>query len=66
QAGHEIVVVLGHPEFYSRFGFSSAKSHGIDCEFDVPADVFMVMELRDGALAGRTGLVRYQPEFRSF
>jgi putative acetyltransferase len=65
QAGHEIVVVLGHPDFYSRFGFVPTKHRGIHCEFDVPDDVFMIMELRQGALAGRGGLVKYQPEFKS-
>jgi putative acetyltransferase len=65
QAGHEIVVVLGHPDFYGRFGFVPTRYRGIRCEFDVPDDVFMVMELRQGALAGRGGLVRYQPEFKS-
>ncbi|UCE47563.1 MAG: N-acetyltransferase [Phycisphaerales bacterium] len=65
QAGHEIVVVLGYPDFYSRFGFVPTKHRGIHCEFDVPDDVFMIMELRQGALAGRGGLVKYQPEFKS-
>ena len=65
QAGHEIVVVLGHPDFYARFGFVPTRYRGIHCEFDVPDDVFMVMELRQGALAGRGGLVKYQPEFKS-
>lgn len=64
-AGHEIVVVLGHPEFYGRFGFSPARPLGIRVEFDVPDDVFMVMELREGAVAGRGGIAKYQPEFRS-
>ena len=31
---YDFVVVLGHPEFYSKFGFSPAKPHGISCEFD--------------------------------
>ena len=65
QAGHEIVVVLGHPDFYGRFGFVPTRHRGIHCEFDVPDDVFMVMELCQGALAGRGGLVKYQPEFKS-
>lgn len=65
QAGHEIVVVLGHPDFYPRFGFVPTRHRGIHCEFDVPDNVFMVMELRQGALAGRGGLVKYQPEFKS-
>jgi putative acetyltransferase len=65
QAGHEIVVVLGHPDFYGRFGFVPTRHRGIHCEFDVPDDAFMIMELRQGALAGRGGLVKYQPEFKS-
>ena len=65
KAGHEIVVVLGHPDFYGTFGFVSTRHRDIRCEFDVPDDVFMVMELRQGALAGRGGLVKYQPEFKS-
>ena len=32
----------------------------------VPAEVFMVLELEAGALAGRSGVVRYQPEFSAF
>ena len=60
---HEVVVVLGHPNYYPRFGFSPAKSYGIRCEYDVPEEVFMVLELRQGALAGRSGMVKYQPEF---
>ena len=62
--GHEIIVVVGEPAFYSRFGFVAAKGKGIDCEFDVPDEVFMVLELRENALAGRAGVVYYQNEFR--
>ncbi len=63
EAGHEIVVVLGHPGYYPRFGFAPAMTHGIGRELDVPDGAFMVMELREGALGGRSGVVRYQPEF---
>ena len=61
--GHEVVFVLGHPEFYPRFGFTPARAQGLTCEYPVPDEVFMVAELRAGALAGRTGLVKYRPEF---
>ncbi len=61
--GHEIVVVLGHPDYYPRFGFVPASTYGIRCEYDVPNEVFMVLELREGALSGRSGTVKYQPEF---
>jgi putative acetyltransferase len=63
--GERVVFVLGHPRYYPRFGFRPSKPLGIDCEYDVPADVFMVAELEPGALAGRRGTVRYRPEFGS-
>jgi putative acetyltransferase len=65
RAGDEIVVVLGDPAYYRRFGFVSAKSLGLQCEFDVPDDVFMVLALREGALERTYGIVRYQPEFNA-
>ena len=62
--GHEVVFVLGHAEYYPRFGFRPAAPEGIGCEFPAPDENFMVAELRRGALAGRRGVVRYAPEFR--
>ncbi len=61
--GHEIVFVLGHPNYYPRFGFVPAKSKTIKCEFEVPDEAWMVLELREGTLAGRQGTVSFQPEF---
>jgi len=61
---HEIVVVLGHPDYYPRFGFVAAKPKGIECEFEVPEEAWMLLELREGALAGRSGTVKFQPEFQ--
>ena len=63
--GHEIVIVLGHPDYYPRFGFVPAKPTGIDCEFDAPEEAWMILELREGALAGKRGIVRFQPEFNA-
>jgi len=62
RAGYEAVVVVGHPEYYPRFGFRRASVFGLRCEFDVPDDVFMAMELNPGALSGG-GELRYAPEF---
>lgn len=61
--GHTFAVVLGHPEYYPRFGFVPASVRGLGCEFDVPAEAFMVLELRSGALDGARGVVHYRPEF---
>jgi putative acetyltransferase len=61
--GHDIIFVIGHPEYYPRFGFMVAKEKGFRCEYTVPDEVFMVAELRPGALNGKRGLVKYLPEF---
>lgn len=61
--GHNIVVVLGHSEYYPRFGFMPARLKGLRCQYDVPDEVFMVAELEPGALGGREGLVKYHPAF---
>jgi putative acetyltransferase len=61
--GENVVVVLGHPHYYPRFGFVPASSRGLSSEYPVPDDVFMVAELAPGALGGRSGLVKYHPEF---
>jgi predicted N-acetyltransferase YhbS len=63
-AGHRIVIVLGHPKYYRRFGFRPAR--GIGIEPPDPAwsdDAFMALELEPGALAGVRGTARYSPPF---
>ena len=61
--GHEIVVVIGHPEYYPRFGFVPAGPSGIKWEHEVYEDAFMFIELNSGALAGRTGVVKFHSAF---
>jgi putative acetyltransferase len=63
RAGHGCIVVVGHPGYYPRFGFVPASQHGVAWEHPVPDEAFMLLELRPGALGGRGGVVRYQPEF---
>jgi putative acetyltransferase len=63
RVGFDVIVVLGHPNYYPRFGFVPAGPKGLRCVYDVPEDVFMVMELKPGALGGRRGLVKYHPKF---
>lgn len=62
---YQVVVVIGHPKFYPRFGFRPGSAFGLRSEFDVPDDVFMVAELMPGALAGMGGVVAYIREFGS-
>ena len=61
---HDIVVVLGNPEFYSSLGFLQADTYGIKWEIDVPPEAFMVRELRTGALGKIKGIVKYHPQLR--
>jgi putative acetyltransferase len=61
--GCNVVVVVGHPEYYPRFGFVPAGQKELRCEYPVPDEVFMVAELKPGALDGQRGLVKYRPEF---
>lgn len=63
QRGYAAVVLVGHPEFYPRFGFVPGHTKGLQCEFPVADEAFMALELSAGALAGAAGLVRYRPEF---
>ena len=65
ELGCDAVVVLGHPAYYPRFGFVPASKYGISSEYDVPDDVFMLIELRPGALRGVAGTVSYDEAFGS-
>lgn len=57
------VVVLGHPEYYPRFGFHAASQFGLRCNYEVPDEAFMALELRPQALASVSGVVHYHPLF---
>jgi putative acetyltransferase len=63
EKGEPFVVVLGHADYYPRFGFERASRFGIRAPMDVPDANLMALELRAGALAGVSGVVRWAPEF---
>jgi putative acetyltransferase len=65
ELGVGAVVVLGHREYYPRFGFVPSTHFGFDCEYDVPADVFMAIELQPGSLRGASGTIKYHPAFQN-
>lgn len=64
KSGAQAVFVVGHAEYYPRFGFVRAARFGFSCEFEVPDDVFMVLELVEGALQGRAGVVHFHEAFQ--
>ncbi|MED3125573.1 GNAT family N-acetyltransferase [Bacillus wiedmannii] len=63
ELGYGSVVVLGHPEYYPKFGFKKASEWNIKAPFEVPEEVFMVVELRENALEGVEGVVQYSSAF---
>jgi putative acetyltransferase len=63
-AGVPYVIVLGHPEYYPRFGFEPASRHGVRCQWPgVPDDAFMLLVLDEAVAPRLGGLARYRPEF---
>lgn len=65
ELGYEHVFVLGHPNFYPRFGFMPTSIFGIVPPFPVPEEVFMVLELTKGSLTGLQGKIEYPPAFNA-
>jgi len=63
EIGEPVVVVLGHPGYYPRFGFRPAWELGLYYRRPGPEPSFLVAELEPGALRGRRGEVRYHPAF---
>ena len=64
ERGYPFIIVLGHPEYYPRFGFVCASQHGLSCQWDgIPDEAFMVLILEEDAMTGVPGTVRYRDEF---
>jgi putative acetyltransferase len=58
------VIVLGHPEYYPRFGFERASRYGLRSQWEgVPDEAFMILVFDAPTLAGASGVVRYRSEF---
>jgi putative acetyltransferase len=62
--GHRVVIVLGHPAYYPRFGFSCELARRLDSPY--AGESFMALELVDGSLAGVAGKLEYPPPFSAF
>lgn len=58
------IVVVGHPDYYPRFGFVPASRHGVRCQWEVPDEAFMLLPLDASPMAGvPPGFARYRDEF---
>ena len=62
--GYTFIIVLGHPEYYPRFGFKRASHSGIRSQWEgVPDEAFMIRILNEEAMIGVYGIARYRNEF---
>ena len=61
------IIVLGHPEYYPRFGFERASLYGIKCQWEgIPDDAFMILWLDKSKINRVSGLAKYRDEFSEF
>jgi len=63
ELGHRIVIVIGHPGYYPRFGFEQARRNGFEIAFEVPDEAFMVAGLQPEALLDAGGMVQFTAPF---
>ena len=61
---HGIVIVLGHPAYYPRFGFSAYLAKSLECPFGDCGEAWMALELIPSALRGVRGKVVYPAVFQ--
>lgn len=64
ELGYEAILILGDPDYYSRFGFVPAEQYGIGTSRDVYIISLQALELRPGALAGCAGYFEESASFR--
>jgi len=62
RTNYPLVVVLGHPDYYPQFGFTSARAQGILAPYDVPDAAWLALALRHDVLRPQ-GTVVYPPAF---
>ena len=61
--GYKSIILLGHQDYYPRFGYELCEKYNIEMPFDVPAENCMVIVLVENGLAGVSGKVVYPPAF---
>ena len=57
------IIVLGHAEYYPRFGFEPASRYGVRSEWEVPDEAFMILVIGEFEMQSGVALARYRPEF---
>jgi len=64
ELGFYIVLLIGHPSYYPKFGFKPARKYDLELrQFEVPDEVFMVCELKEDVLNNIKGELKYPSAF---
>lgn len=63
EGGCPYIIVIGHPDYYTRFGFEQAGRFGICSEWSVPKEAFMILVLDRRVMNGITGVAKYRQEW---
>jgi len=66
ERGCPFVIVLGHPEYYPKFGFVPASTYKVTSQWEnVPDEAFMILVFDEETLQGVSGVARYRDEFNA-
>ncbi|CAD0220767.1 N-acetyltransferase [Chryseobacterium sp. D764] len=63
ELGYESVILIGHENYYPRFGYKKTSNFGISFPFDIPEENGMAVELIKDGLKNKKGVVKYPQEF---
>jgi len=61
--GYKSIVLIGHKEYYPRFGYVQADSFGISFPFEAPVEHCFAIKLVENGLHGVSGIVKYPEAF---
>jgi putative acetyltransferase len=64
KTAYTFIIVLGHPDYYPRFGFESASRYGIKSQWEgIPDNAFMILWLNKSKMIQIWGKAKYRSEF---
>jgi predicted N-acetyltransferase YhbS len=63
KTNYDVVIVVGHPNYYPRFGFKPASIWKIQLPIDAPDEAFMAFELKDHTIDKYAGTVVFPKEY---
>ncbi len=63
ELGYKSIVLIGHENYYPKFGYELTSKYGIKLSFDAPEKNCMVIELVKDGLKGVNGVTEFPKEF---